>query len=532
MVDPIGRADDITAARADESDLAHNASQAAAFDRAVQRAETKRTHADGLSPAQHGYEKAYRVKPGDNLDAISRHSGLSLSKVEAHNAQIRNPNLIHPGDVVFLPRKPTAQETQVDHAVSDARSASHRAAQLSTQAEHSHQAAAKVQDARSAASAKWRNVQDTIADQFRAIGGNGQAFPENAIAPRVNELNGQAAGDRNFKNAINGARNEVTAQWHAEGRTHKELDPLYKADGAVAKATQSDAKARAFNDLVGKAQSRLKGAEGSGSAAQQQSRIDGAASRLKALGPKDPTFGKAVDQAASNLKGDIARAAEKKNEAAPQNGTPPQSGQKTTPPNAQQAPQQPTPQTGKNQTPGAPATQGPVAQSPSPQQQNNPQHLPPFAFAPKIAKAGFGSEFSGKATNNPTGSIEPYGKISVALGSEFNINAKVKYTPRVRATASGIDKGYTLKPGEKPKFADRIKSLAPEKVTVDVGGVFGKKVEVGRSWEFNFKENKINRSVYCRGKEPGEYSRRQQAGQGRQTEPQSDQQRVCPRRKR
>ncbi len=496
-------ADDATKASASNSAGKTGASTAApqssaAFERAVQRAQKERTQADGRSPAQHGYENAYRVKSGDNLDAISHRSGASLANVEAHNAQIRNPNLIHPGDVVFVPRKPTAQESQVDRAVSDANSASDKATQLSGRAAHNSQAAAKLQDAKADATAKWRKVKDTIADQFRATGGAAQAFPENAIAPRLNELKGEAAGNRNFKSAANGARDEVMAQWHSEGRTHAELDSLYKADGAVAKAKSPDAKAQAFNDLVRKAQDKLKGAAGSGSAAEQQSRIDGAASRVKALGPKDPTFGKAVDQAAGNLKGDIARAQEKKNGQAqggqtqktPQQNSPQTNGQDqnlgaphTQAPNAQNAPQQQTPPiSGTTQVPGGVNTTTPGAQSVTPQQQNHPLPFVPLKVSksPFFFKMGAGVEAGAKISGQTTASGEPYFKFSLGYGPAA-LNGKLKLTPKAKFTFGAATD--TQKPPLQQRLREGIKnSFSYDKVTLE-GGLVVNNVETGGAIE-------------------------------------------------
>jgi spore coat assembly protein SafA len=45
----------------------------------------------------------YTVRSGDTLSAIAAHHGVSLSALEAANPQIRNPNLIHPGETVHIP---------------------------------------------------------------------------------------------------------------------------------------------------------------------------------------------------------------------------------------------------------------------------------------------------------------------------------------------------------------------------------------------------------------------------------------------
>ena len=55
----------------------------------------------------------YRVRSGDTLSAIAARHGVSLAALEAANRQIRNPNLIFPGEAVnipdsFAPARPAA----------------------------------------------------------------------------------------------------------------------------------------------------------------------------------------------------------------------------------------------------------------------------------------------------------------------------------------------------------------------------------------------------------------------------------------
>ena len=45
----------------------------------------------------------YTVKAGDTLSSISRQYGVTLQSVIAANPQIKNPNIIHPGQVINLP---------------------------------------------------------------------------------------------------------------------------------------------------------------------------------------------------------------------------------------------------------------------------------------------------------------------------------------------------------------------------------------------------------------------------------------------
>jgi LysM repeat protein len=47
-------------------------------------------------------DNTYTVVPGDSLWKISRRYGLTLAEIEAKNPQFKNPNLIHPGETVYV----------------------------------------------------------------------------------------------------------------------------------------------------------------------------------------------------------------------------------------------------------------------------------------------------------------------------------------------------------------------------------------------------------------------------------------------
>ena len=48
-------------------------------------------------------DTAYTVKKGDTLWGIAGRFGVKLSALIAANPQIKNPNLIYPGDKVVIP---------------------------------------------------------------------------------------------------------------------------------------------------------------------------------------------------------------------------------------------------------------------------------------------------------------------------------------------------------------------------------------------------------------------------------------------
>ena len=47
--------------------------------------------------------KTYKVKKGDTLSKIAKANKVTLKKLIAANPQIKNPDLIHPGDIITIP---------------------------------------------------------------------------------------------------------------------------------------------------------------------------------------------------------------------------------------------------------------------------------------------------------------------------------------------------------------------------------------------------------------------------------------------
>jgi hypothetical protein len=325
MLDSVSSQDETSASRARAVEHTRSEDQRSApaqsgFDRALEQAETARSKADHKPVNDHGYENDVQVKPGDSLSSLAQAGHQSLSGVEADNPQIADPNLIYPGQVVFIPRQPTPQEAQSGTAVASARAAQRQVASLENEAERSgpqSAAEAELPQARAEAGQQWQNVQNVIAGQFRAIGGATNPFPEDAIAPRLAELRSQAQGDPDFQSAVNGAADTVDREWQSEDRTHAQLDPLYADSSTLQRAEQHAAmlqtklpeaktsadKAvdRARTDLVDTVQRELQQAAGHGSAGQREAAIAKAALQMQLYGPRNDDFSAAVDQAAYNL---------------------------------------------------------------------------------------------------------------------------------------------------------------------------------------------------------------------------------------
>ncbi|WP_333572815.1 phage tail tip lysozyme [Sphingomonas sp.] len=68
-----------------------------------------RTSATGAGRS--GASGGYTVRQGDTLSGIAAKNGISLAALRAANPQIRNPNLIFPGQTIALPQSGTASYT-------------------------------------------------------------------------------------------------------------------------------------------------------------------------------------------------------------------------------------------------------------------------------------------------------------------------------------------------------------------------------------------------------------------------------------
>jgi nucleoid-associated protein YgaU len=55
------------------------------------------------TPPPPGHVTTYKVVSGDNLSEIALHHGISLAVLERANPQIKDPDLIFPGDVLHIP---------------------------------------------------------------------------------------------------------------------------------------------------------------------------------------------------------------------------------------------------------------------------------------------------------------------------------------------------------------------------------------------------------------------------------------------
>jgi hypothetical protein len=188
-------------------------------------------------------------------------------------------------------------------------------------------------------------------------------------------------------------------------------------------------------------------------------------------------------------------------------------------PTAQATPNAPT---GPNTTPNAPNTPDTPSYPPNPSHLTNPHDAPhgsgpehgltpivPIVPGAQVFRGGFGIEFAGKANAEPTLGGEPYVKGSLAIGPHWNINGKLKYTPRGKLNITAFDStpeaatDPNAEQAAKPSLGERFKAALPEKISLDTGLVFNKEVEGGSSVEIKFDNGvKPTFSTYLSKKDP------------------------------
>ena len=175
------------------------------FDQAVQEALTQRANAEGEPPWTHGYEQATIVRPGDTLYGIATQHGNTLPTEEGDNAQISDPNIIHPGQAVFSPgRDPVSPATTT-----------------------------LIQDAeRSGSQAAWAKAQAGIETDLRAQGQN-KLQPDKVVEPRVKALDAWATGNDQLRQATANAYKAAYSQWQSEGVTSQQIAPILQDRAAA-----------------------------------------------------------------------------------------------------------------------------------------------------------------------------------------------------------------------------------------------------------------------------------------------------------
>ncbi len=155
---------------------------------------------------------------------------VALPDEEADNAQIANPNLLFPGQVVFSPghspvdAATTAQIEAAERA--DAALTGASADQPATRAALAH-----------ASQQQWAKVRSDIASNLETQA-NGKLQPDQVVQPTVRALNQWAVGSDKLRQATQAAYQKIDGEWQKQGITSQQLAPILQARTA---ATQDEA---------------------------------------------------------------------------------------------------------------------------------------------------------------------------------------------------------------------------------------------------------------------------------------------------
>ena len=170
------------------------------------------------------------ASPGDTLYGIATAHRVALPEEAADNAQIADPNLLYPGQVVFSPGNDpvnaatTAQiqaAEQADAAVADA-----PRGQPASRAALRH-----------ASQQQWAAAQSDIANDLRTQAGE-KLLPDKVVQPTVRALDQWAIGSDKLRQATQAAYRQVYAEWQTQGTTSQQLAPVLQARQT---ATQDEA---------------------------------------------------------------------------------------------------------------------------------------------------------------------------------------------------------------------------------------------------------------------------------------------------
>jgi LysM repeat protein len=273
------------------------------------------------SPQQH-----VAVEPGDTLTGIADHNNATLPGVERANPQITNPNLIYPRQTVYLPKTAPAEVvTGVDNkqikpiitAMANANLADQGL--LSPVLAHDPGALSGAQ-AQSAQS--WDAVKQTTLKMLTE--NNHSPYPDEAASAEVQQLNALEPGNAKFAAANNAALAQATQQWKQMGVTKSQLSPIINAYDNSKQTTNSAnqylqnphmphnraiiddlmAGEQQANNQLNTAIEKSLADAANGAAKDPKARsaaMTDRAANIQLVGPQDPAFQTAVDNANYDL---------------------------------------------------------------------------------------------------------------------------------------------------------------------------------------------------------------------------------------
>src|SRR5262249_11382207 len=190
----------------------------------------KKAWADAVAQATANRpQQSVTVKPGDTLTGIANSHNDTVRSVAKANPQIHDPNLIDPGQTVNLPKTtPDQVVTGVDNSqikpIITAMANANSSDQALQDLQHSRIGNRGLRDDAQAQSAQsWDTVRQTTLDML--MNNNAGAYPEQAAAAEVRQLNALEPGNTRFAAANNAALAEATQNWTQMGVTKPQLSP-------------------------------------------------------------------------------------------------------------------------------------------------------------------------------------------------------------------------------------------------------------------------------------------------------------------
>lgn len=197
---------------------------------AVAAAEHARARKGGPGTATSN-ELPQAVHRGDTMWALARNHGDQLSDLIKANPQIRHPNRIQPGQIVFVPTKdPTIVKTR-QQAVAAA-TADRSVASLEARLRNPKLSpgvrkniGADLANAKADASSRWTAAEKSIEDELRN-GGAGASLPDDAIRSLVTQIHARVPESEKFQNAVSAAFGTVEGERRAQRTTRAQLDEL------------------------------------------------------------------------------------------------------------------------------------------------------------------------------------------------------------------------------------------------------------------------------------------------------------------
>ncbi|QZN98453.1 hypothetical protein [Chenggangzhangella methanolivorans] len=263
------------------------------------------------------------VAPGDTLTGISRTANAPVGGTIANNAQIQNPDLIRPPEVVLVPTSdPATINTRTQVATAEA--ADRRAAVFdrTPTARMLSEDRAAVTEARTNARDAWTTVETGVAGEIRQAGETARFPVDETTRPTVEAIRARVPESPTFQERVTSANQTVDREWRETRATGAQLQELTDAArqrdadlaslkrSAIDPALTPQEQRIARDDAVAARALSDEAWGGVRDAAQRELTLSGGAEpfadrtaaptldAIRATNPNDPRFQQAVTEAA------------------------------------------------------------------------------------------------------------------------------------------------------------------------------------------------------------------------------------------